>query len=142
MIRAAITSLKVLNGVVTSNSRINFSSREAAANNPQLIITSTSQSIEEPPIFEKITSNNSHEKSQLVNIYPQPATDLVYIESLDQSIIEHVTLYDQLGNTISIPDLRNHSKYNISVSQLKSGLYTVELLFKDGIVRKQLVITH
>ncbi len=135
-------SLKVLNGVVTSNSRINFSSREAAGNNPQLIITSASQSIEEPPIFEKINSNNSDEKSHLVTIYPQPATDLVYIESLDQSIIEHVTLYDQLGNTISIPDLRNHSKYNISVSQLRSGLYTVELLFKDGIVRKQLLIMH
>lgn len=72
-----------------------------------------------------------------VNIYPNPATDFIYVDS-EQLFSGRI--FDAWGRVIH----HFNSVYQIDVSNLKGGVYTLELSFGDGLQlrRKIVVIRH
>ena len=70
-------------------------------------------------------------------IYPNPATNELYISSNHEIIIDEVNIYNQLGQ-------RNVHQQNfnnaIDVSMLQSGIYILELVVGESLIREKLII--
>ncbi len=70
-----------------------------------------------------------------LNIFPNPATDLVYINCEEKAIVEIINMQGQIVATKTHAD-RNSS---IDVSELRSGVYTLRVKTEKGIVTKKFV---
>ena len=83
-----------------------------------------------------------HVKSYLnhtdLNIYPNPAKDIVYIEGKD---IKEVMVYNTLGQVLMI--INNNAvteKMELNCSTLKKGLFHLHIIYEDKRVVKSLVV--
>jgi glucose/arabinose dehydrogenase len=134
-------SLKVRNTTVTLNSRINFNSREAAANRPQLVISSGSPRIEAPePEIQNtgaiiIASNE-------INVYPQPANEQISLEFPEEFRNGTVVITDIKGNQVMTLTLSDETKQQIPVSNLKTGMYVVNVFNQETVIRKKIIISR
>jgi hypothetical protein len=68
-------------------------------------------------------------------IYPNPTNDIVNITLENNSELEKVTIYNQLGKV-----LKTSSNNIIPVSELASGTYLVEVVTNKGKATKTLLI--
>jgi hypothetical protein len=66
---------------------------------------------------------------ELVKIYPNPATDQLTIEGLRENCT--VTITSILGNKVKIIDSKNILNATISVEDLPSGIYLIQITAKD-----------
>ncbi len=73
-----------------------------------------------------------------INIFPNPADELVHISSEKEELLE-ITLLDVVGRSVLNEKINSH-EYLLDVGQLKSGLYYVELKYKNGYAIKKLII--
>lgn len=81
-----------------------------------------------------IEESNSNEK---ISIYPNPARDLLFVSSLDNSILKELFIFDQVGKIV----LQTSNSFElIDVSLLSSGVYFIELHSDRSVSRKKLVI--
>jgi len=69
------------------------------------------------------------------NLFPNPATNQFTIQLNDASVIEHVSIYNILGQ-----EVLNSKKLTINTSKLASGTYIVELTTNQGKSTKKLII--
>ncbi len=70
-----------------------------------------------PDLIEKVLINN-------INFYPNPATDIVYVESntlLDQQLV----LFTLMGEKVQCTYTYDGEKYIVDVSNLPKGVYTL-----------------
>jgi hypothetical protein len=70
-------------------------------------------------------------------IFPNPATNEIYISSGNGSILDKINIYNQLGQKVLS---KNQIINPIDVSELKSGIYMIELLSGNSTNRKKLFI--
>lgn len=75
-------------------------------------------------VFASIINN----KRDKVEIYPNPASNVIYIKYLYSNIPKQVNIYDNIGRLI----IENCSKEYINIENLKSGIYTLKIKYKDG----------
>jgi hypothetical protein len=75
---------------------------------------------------KEIKNSKSHFKS-----YPNPAKDIVTIESTQNDLIESITLYNLVGQQINHATDINQTNYTISNLNVPAGLYTVRVLNKN-----------
>jgi hypothetical protein len=68
-------------------------------------------------------STTDFENTNGVNIYPNPTTSILYIQTSDNAIIDSVTLFDLTGKIIL---QQTKSSNQINVESLASGTYIVE----------------
>ena len=70
-------------------------------------------------------------------IYPNPATNELFISSNHEIIIDEVNIYNQLGQNVL-----HQQKFNnaIDVSMLQPGIYIIELVVGEILTRKKLII--
>ena len=89
-----------------------------------------------------ITSQNRIEFENLVKLYPNPAVESVTIETEDVSTVTKITVFDNVGQEVKDVDVQSGLKSNtIDVSNLKSGIYLVEIQFSGvSTVTKKLVV--
>ena len=64
-----------------------------------------------------------------VALYPNPANEKVFVEAED---IQSIKVYDMWGQSLKTIDGVNTSKVEISLHDLATGIYTVEVLTKQG----------
>ena len=64
-----------------------------------------------------------------VSLYPNPANDKVIVEADN---ILSVKVYDMWGQLLKAIDGANTSKVEISIQDLATAIYTVEVLTKQG----------
>ena len=75
---------------------------------------------------------NSYELRDNLNVYPNPATDVVFIDTKDdKAMIERVELFNAFGQLIRSVEVGN-AKAEISVSELATGTYFVKLFTDKG----------
>ncbi len=75
-----------------------------------------------------------------IEIYPNPATDILYIKSA--SIVE-VNLYDAQGRIVKSANFTNGNNRNsLEVSELHTGIYTLQLRSESGEVTAKKVAIH
>lgn len=73
------------------------------------------------------------------NIFPNPASDVFYIESDAQ--ISKVRLFDVLGQVV-YEHAANHTHHEIVVEGLRTGVYFVQLSTQAGTVTHRVQITR
>ena len=64
-----------------------------------------------------------------VALYPNPANEKVFVEAED---IQSIKVYDMWGQSLKTIDGVNTSKVEISLQDLATGIYTVEVMTKQG----------
>lgn len=78
-------------------------------------------SIEENPT---LSVNKLENKNNLISIFPNPSTYEVYIKETIPNIFNNINILDNLGRIIST---QKSSSKTINISNLKKGLYFIEL---------------
>ncbi len=89
-------------------------------------------SIEEGSGIKENSDNTS------VNIYPNPAKDLINIKSSDN--IENIKIYNTIGQLV-FDEMINDNSVQINTSEYKSGVYFIKIRTKDGPINKKITIT-
>jgi hypothetical protein len=87
-------------------------------------------------INEGVTNNNS------VQIYPNPANQIIHIE-LDKNkpILSQIEIFDYLGRTMyKNTEMIIQNKYAINISEYPRGLYLIILKSSDGFISKKIII--
>lgn len=59
-----------------------------------------------------------------LNMYPNPATDRLFVKTSGQSIGD-LTVYDAMGRTVATPQTHTTSGFELNTSQLSPGVYTI-----------------
>ncbi|MFN7313978.1 MAG: choice-of-anchor I family protein [Bacteroidota bacterium] len=81
---------------------------------------------------------------QLINnailVYPNPANEFLFIQSLNKNEISEVTLFDLSGKKIYVNKTLPDGTLTISVAELSEGLYTICIENKQGTVYKKIAI--
>ncbi|KAA5537064.1 T9SS type A sorting domain-containing protein [Taibaiella lutea] len=79
-------------------------------------------------------------KTKDLTLYPNPAKDLVIIENLGNLNLEHITVYNIVGQTVYNANAENKMKHKIDVSGFVPGMYTVRIETSAGIVVRKFEI--
>lgn len=90
-------------------------------------------------IYLKSSPLGIAERNTMKNIYgyPNPAQDVFSIKGLKQFSSQYVTIYDALGNRLSIHTLANGTdEINIRISDLPDGVYLYEIKSTDGLITR------
>jgi len=76
----------------------------------------------------------------LLTLYPNPAKDNVLIESKKEMNMEELTVFNVLGQVVFEDKKVNSNKYQLNVSKLSSGIYTVRINTNKGMVIRKFEI--
>ena len=76
-------------------------------------------------------------QSSSINVYPNPATNIVNVKSDIQ--INSVIVYNYLGQVI-VTEKVNTNLYQLNSSQYQSGVYFIQIETNEGIVTKRIII--
>lgn len=82
---------------------------------------------------------NLQPQTPQINIYPNPASDQIKIESENMNRIEIVDLLGRVVNTIVT---EGETQKSIDISQLESGVYLLKVHFKNGKTISKEVVCH
>ncbi|MDD4438106.1 MAG: S8 family serine peptidase [Tissierellia bacterium] len=77
------------------------------------------------------------ESEQKINISPNPANDLLTLDNR-QSIMKEVRIYDVIGKEIKRFTI-NDSKVIINISDLKAGIYLINIQTEQEIIKKKII---
>lgn len=63
-----------------------------------------------------------------LNVYPNPAQNIIHIDGLDDTSCDEILIYDMTGRVVK------HSQYcnELNVSELQNGMYMMRLICNDG----------
>ena len=130
LLNAGITSVTV-NGVVYNCPAwdIDGEPRPFTGTQPEIGVDElqTSEFIGEP-----VSTNNSQ-----INIFPNPANQILMISAENGTVIKAVNIYDQVGKMVYTGIPENNS---LDISKLKPGIYIVEVVTGQGKIRQKLII--
>ena len=103
----------------------------ADVNNSSTIITIPAVNIGIAALYKDI-ENALREENSRVKIYPNPASDILIIETegLGEAIIKIV---DMTGNTLSVIKSNETEKLKLSVSHLVDGVYIIEIMHNNSV---------
>lgn len=96
------------------------------------------------PLNIEVVNCNSSSLSELVttplSIYPNPVSNLLYIEN-DESEYQEITLIDQIGKEI-YKETINQNTTKIDMTNWKSGLYVLKIECIDKVNTINIVVQH
>ncbi|MCR4827548.1 MAG: chitobiase/beta-hexosaminidase C-terminal domain-containing protein, partial [Bacteroidales bacterium] len=75
---------------------------------------------------------DSYELRDNLSVYPNPATDVVFIDAKDNALIERVELFNAFGQLIRSVEVGN-AKAEISVSEFATGTYFAKVFTDKGV---------
>ena len=84
-----------------------------------------------------VVSGINQEMSNSTKIYPNPASDFIYISTENE--IKSVRILNQSGQ-VQIVTHANSFNPKIDISNLPSGFYTILIESKDGLLSKKLIV--
>ncbi|SCY38913.1 Por secretion system C-terminal sorting domain-containing protein [Nonlabens sp. Hel1_33_55] len=86
-------------------------------------------------VYQKSTASIGDEELDKVRLFPNPASDLVSIQSVNP--IDTIEIYSMLGSQIQASLTSNNS---FSVSGLSSGIYLVKMVSGASVSTKRLIV--
>ncbi|MFT4665596.1 MAG: PKD repeat protein [Polaribacter sp.] len=92
-----------------------------------VIINELSTKVEDNPLNKKI------------NLYPNPAKEGIITVDVQDLDATSVQFYNTLGQLVKTTQIKN-SKSSISVADLPTGLYQLEILTTEGVANKKLIV--
>jgi uncharacterized protein YxjI len=85
-----------------------------------------------------VTGVHSYAENQQIKIYPNPANDVITIESPFFKQAQAISVYDVQGQVVSSINT-NAKKTNVDISALTKGVYIVEVKTVNGFSVKKLI---
>ncbi|HZV70683.1 MAG TPA: thiol protease/hemagglutinin PrtT [Saprospiraceae bacterium] len=87
------------------------------------------------------TATNELDAEQNIQIYPNPATDIVHIDLSDaDKKFEHIKLVNLLGQVVAYQAIDDQEMIDVPVRDYTAGMYSLILESRDGIVSKKIII--
>jgi len=80
-------------------------------------------------------------KSSLVQVYPNPVTDILKIKAQPNSRLMNISLINSAGQIVLKQDMTENST-ELNVSPFPSGYYIAQIETSSGIVSKKILINH
>ena len=89
------------------------------------------------------TSVNDPATTEEINVFPNPVTELVTIQS-PVHFIESFQVTDLTGRPAAGPGILNFtgSQLVLDFSQCSTGIYIIKLITKDGILNRKILVSH
>lgn len=78
---------------------------------------------------------NEHRKQPSINVFPNPTSGLIYIETTNATNLVHVSVFDMKGQEI-IKQSLNGQKATVDLTSYPTGLYLVKATSSDMIQNK------
>jgi len=85
-----------------------------------------------------IIDNIANFNKEIVNIYPNPASDKVFVNT--NKDINSIIIYDILGNKVAHYEQVNNNQFIIDVNNLLAQIYIVKIVFVDNSIANQKLI--
>jgi hypothetical protein len=85
-----------------------------------------------------IINNVANFDKELISIYPNPASDRVFINT--NKTINTIMIYDILGNQVANYGQVNNNQYTIDINNWASQMYIVKIIFEDNSISNQKLI--
>lgn len=73
-----------------------------------------------------------YSKSLTIHVYPNPAKDLLTVETIESSLIEVLKIYSISGTLVKEIVVTKNSISDVDVSNLESGMYFIEITTENG----------
>jgi len=83
-------------------------------------------------VYDMVPSSVVNNSKTNFSIQPNPASDIVFLETSDLGIIKHLNVYDIRGQLLQSWTQINESKFQFNVDQLSSGMYLVKIQMANG----------
>lgn len=80
---------------------------------------------------------NSFINKYPIDIYPNPANNELHISIKNEAIINEINIYNQIGQKVLFVKPETNT---VDVSTLRSGIYFIELISNEFIIREKLII--
>lgn len=74
-----------------------------------------------------------------VNVYPVPATDILYIENNFKSIKLNIEVIDMVGKTVLQTSTPNNFRVNLSIGNLPKGAYMLKIIDGQDVIFRKFV---
>ncbi|HPT22514.1 MAG TPA: T9SS type A sorting domain-containing protein [Bacteroidales bacterium] len=84
------------------------------------------------------TTNVSDEKYSSLTLYPNPASEFIYIDNIDK--LQHIDIFDFMGTKVLSSEFSGESSIKIPVSELKSGYYLIRIQESGKLITHKLII--
>lgn len=127
----------LLNDPNNRNTRLVFNSKENDANSPQLVIQTAPVTVSNTR--EGVEEVMAETEAIEVNIFPNPASEVLNIELADWANVKSVEIFNSQSNLV----YNSGPKSNIDIQNLISGIYIVKISMCDGSsVTRRLVVTQ
>ena len=131
-----VINLKLINPL-NSASRIDFNSKEAVSNKPQLFISPSTSSA-------RVAENKSLEPDQCVLesilIYPNPAKDALYIDLNELVGFADIKVLDISGKQLISKEIIADKILDLDIRDLKQGVYFLHIQTEDGKITRRFVV--
>lgn len=75
------------------------------------------------------------EEAQSISVFPNPVSDMLYIQNESNEAIVHIQLYNQMGQKVM-----HQFNDSFSISSLQAGLYYVEIQLASEVIVKRKVV--
>jgi hypothetical protein len=135
---SSITSLSIINNVNLSTCEIQSVCDYILSDNANVqIINNSSGCMNENQVINACNLLGIEDREFEINysIYPNPTNGIIYISSFQK--IESIAIYNPIGQKVII---ENTSKNSIDLSDLKSGIYILELKIDKKNIRKKILL--
>jgi hypothetical protein len=74
-----------------------------------------------------------------VRLYPNPATDFLNLDGVDNSSISDIEIYSMLGQKLNSDFITTEKGIQLDVSPLNTGLYLVKIKTEKGITTRRFI---
>ena len=83
---------------------------------------------------------DSIENPFTVNIYPNPATNIVNIEisGVNEGIAD-IEIYNTMGNLIRKETIESNGIFSLNVSNLTQGIYYIRIIYKSAVISEKII---
>lgn len=90
---------------------------------------------------QKTTGTNEVQNFSNLEIYPNPATDFIYLSITEKIDLNSYSIFSLDGKKVQSGNLdQGTNNLSINVGSLKSGFYFLEFRTQDSLIRKPLII--
>jgi len=90
----------------------------------------------ELPGFDDLTSTTTLQEAN-INVYPNPATDYLFIDNYGSNQIKKVEVYSLDGKLVNEFSNLNGLNTSININDLNAGIYLLKLITENGIIHSK-----
>jgi len=96
--------------------------------------------------FKKSTSIYENDNSEMIDVYPNPADELlnimVNVQVIDEVLIQIINMQGQVISSLKSKNTGGDSIYNLDLRNLGNGVYIVRITNGNSVFNKRIAILH